>query len=244
MNTQDKAAHWSNHSVKCHDCGLKKQCFPNTLSQQETLALENIVTSHYGYQRNDYLYHAGDFLNKLVIIKSGSAKTELVSEYGAEQLVGFHFSGDLLGLDCTSHKRTLTSVVFLENASVCTIPYQAFNVLSEQIPQLHYEMMRRLHDEVSMSQQLILAMNNHSAEQRVVIFLQDLARRQYRRGLSKDNLHLSMSRADIANYLGLASATVSRIISKFERDGLLAVENRHLQLTNYQALMNTVQACA
>jgi len=75
------------------------------------------------------------------------------------------------------------------------------------------------------------------------MFLLDLAARQRKRRLPDEQLTLSMSRYDIANYLGLAAETVSRIISKFERAGLIEVDNRHLHLTDYQALKNILFAC-
>lgn len=234
----------SENVVKCHDCGLRRGCFPKHLSAPQIAALEGIIGDNHSYQRGDFLYRGGDFLHKLIVVKSGSIKCGLLSEHGAEQIVGFHFAGDLLGLDYSSNRQTLTSAEALETTHICTIPYPSFVELGNQIPELHKEMVTRLSNEIAASQQLMLSMNNHSAEQRVVIFLQDLANRQHNRGLSKEHLHLSMSRMDIANYLGLASATVSRIISKFEREGLLQVENRHLQLTNYQGLLNTVYACA
>lgn len=244
MKNQSGVVQWPNKIIRCHDCGLKKLCFPKNLSEQEIAALEGIIASSHSYQRGDYLCRTGDYLSNLIIIKSGSVKTELISETGAGQIVGFHFPGDLLGLDSLSNRQNLLSVVFLENSNICTIPYQAFNTLSDQIPQLHKETITRLSDEIAFSHELMLSINNYSAEQRVAIFLQDLASRQHNRGLPKEHLHLSMSRNDIANYLGLASATVSRIISKFEREGFLQVDNKHLQLTNYQALINTAHACA
>jgi CRP/FNR family transcriptional regulator len=39
-----------------------------------------------------------------------------------------------------------------------------------------------------------------------------------------------MTRTDIANYLRLASETVSRVLTRFQDDGLLRVERRDIEL--------------
>lgn len=234
---------WTNKVIKCQDCGLKKLCFPKNLAAAEIQALEAIITRSQSYSKGDCLYHAGDLLSDLIIIKSGSAKTERVAETGAAQIVSFHLAGDLLGLDSLSKRKAVSSVTFLENSCVCVIPYPAFNALSEAAPQLQEEIISRLCEEIANSHNLMLAMNNYTADQRVAVFLQELSCRQHSRGLSKELLHLSMSRNEIASYLGLAPATVSRALSKFERDGFLQVANKHLQITDYQALVNLALAC-
>ena len=41
-----------------------------------------------------------------------------------------------------------------------------------------------------------------------------------------------MTRTDIANYLRLAPETVSRVLRRFQADGLVAVDRRELELTD------------
>jgi CRP/FNR family transcriptional regulator len=57
-----------------------------------------------------------------------------------------------------------------------------------------------------------------------------LSRRFAARGFSAKRFRLSMTRTDIANYLRLASETVSRVLSRFQDDGLLRVERRDIEL--------------
>ena len=64
------------------------------------------------------------------------------------------------------------------------------------------------------------------AEARLAAFLISLSGRFARRGLSATRFQLSMSRGEIANYLGLAVETVSRLLARFQQDGLLAVDGR------------------
>jgi len=47
-----------------------------------------------------------------------------------------------------------------------------------------------------------------------------------------------MSRVDISNYLGLAVETVSRIFTRFQKNGLIATEGKEITLLNLDELNN------
>ena len=67
----------------------------------------------------------------------------------------------------------------------------------------------------------ILALQDLPAEVRVAGFLLRLAQRLEARGIDGRALSLRVPRADLANYLGLSRATISRQISRLENAGLI-----------------------
>jgi CRP/FNR family transcriptional regulator len=73
--------------------------------------------------------------------------------------------------------------------------------------------------------------------------LLSLSARYSLRGYSATEFNLSMSRGDIANYLGLAVETVSRLFARFQQDGLLAVEGRNLKILDFSKLKFMVDGC-
>ena len=62
---------------------------------------------------------------------------------------------------------------------------------------------------------------DYSADQRMAAFLIALSRRYAARGFSAVKFQLTMARTDIANYLRLAPETVSRVLRRFQDDGLI-----------------------
>ncbi len=63
-----------------------------------------------------------------------------------------------------------------------------------------------------------------------------MSHRFKQRGFSPREFHLSMSRNDIGNYLGLAVETVSRLFTRFQEDGLLETERKHVRILDLTRL--------
>jgi CRP/FNR family transcriptional regulator len=74
------------------------------------------------------------------------------------------------------------------------------------------------------------------AEQRVGNLLLDLAQRYHELGYAADALLLRMTRDDIASYLCLSSETVSRVISRLRKKGMLTVAQRHIAFADARKL--------
>jgi CRP/FNR family transcriptional regulator len=83
---------------------------------------------------------------------------------------------------------------------------------------------------------MMLLLGSRSAEERLALFLLDLADRYQRRGYSSKEFVLRMTREEIASYLGLKLETVSRLFSHFQEIGLLQVQGRAVKVTRSRAL--------
>ena len=84
--------------------------------------------------------------------------------------------------------------------------------------------------------ELLTLLGKKSAEERLASLLMSLSLRLQQRGFSAREFHLSMSRNDIGNYLGLAVETVSRLFTRFQQIGLITVNNKHVRIEDLAAL--------
>ena len=73
--------------------------------------------------------------------------------------------------------------------------------------------------EITRDQSTMLSLRKMKAEQRFALFLLNLSSRQEARGYSATNFQLRISRAEIGNYFGLTIESISRLISRFKREG-------------------------
>ncbi|NIO41534.1 MAG: helix-turn-helix domain-containing protein, partial [Burkholderiales bacterium] len=74
--------------------------------------------------------------------------------------------------------------------------------------------------EIGRDQEMLLVLSDKNAQERLATFLLNLAQRLGSRGLSVGEFNLSMSRQNIANYLGLTLETISRTFSQFQKQRL------------------------
>jgi CRP/FNR family transcriptional regulator len=198
--------------------------------------LNGQVLNNKKYRRGDYIYRQGDACKYLFVIKAGSAKSQIISVKGTDQVIGFHFSTEVMGLDALDSNKHASSVVVLENSIVCAFPRQLIEKCCTTTPAFQVDLIARFSREIVHEHQLLMLINKNTAEQRVAIFLLDLFIRMGFRGKAKIDINLCMSRADIANYLGLVPETVSRVLSKFERLGIIAVKKKKLKIIDIKNL--------
>jgi CRP/FNR family transcriptional regulator len=60
----------------------------------------------------------------------------------------------------------------------------------------------------------------------------ELSARFAKRHFSATRFNLTMSRGDIGNYLGLAEETICRVFARFQRQGLIKVKRRQVELND------------
>jgi len=74
------------------------------------------------------------------------------------------------------------------------------------------------------------------AEERLAAFLLNLSQRFSARGYSASEFQLRMTREEIGSFLGLKLETISRVLSRFQNDGVIEVRHRHLRILDAERL--------
>ena len=238
---------WISNNINCQNCSISQLCLPYTLDNASLDKLDDIIERKRPYRKGEQLFQAGQPLKSLFAVRSGSFKSFTVSDDGDAQITGFHLPGDLIGFDSV-HSSTYTSFAeSLETSMVCEIPFTSLETLSDQLPLLRRQVMRLMSSEISADKQVMSLLNHKSAEQRLATFLLDFSERFKSRGLSSKEFRLSMTRAEIGNYLGLTVETVSRLLSKLHKEGVIAVDGKFILLLDFDVLQQLsgiqIRAC-
>jgi len=222
--------------VACQSCGLHELCLPMGIHPEEMDRLDTIIKRRRPLHRNDFLYHSGDTLTSLYAVRSGSIKTYSLTGDGEEQIIGFHLPGELLGLDAIHDGGHHCSARALETTSICEIPFDDLEALAQEIPGLQHQLFRLMSKELQSDEHFMLVLGKKTSEERLSNFLISLSTRFSQRGFSGTEFNLSMSRNDIANYLGLAVETVSRLFTRFQNAGLIEVNRKLITIKNLEGL--------
>ena len=126
--------------------------------------------------------------------------------------------------------------IALEDSEVCVIPFTRLDAAAQRFPEVRREMYRLLSRDISRDHGLMLLLGVMTAEQRLATFLLNLSRRYARLGFDPDHFILRMSREEIGSYLGLTLETVSRNLSRFQRDKMITAHHREIRLKDVAAL--------
>lgn len=214
----------------CSSCALSELCLPAGIGSDDLERLDNTVRDRRALDRGGVLYRDGDPFDALYVVRSGSLKTFMQDENGDVQVLGFHLPGEIIGFDALASDHHVSQAEALERSSICELPYARLQQVASAVPALQRQLMRVISREVIQEHRHLVMMGRPQAQEQLAIFLKSLADR-YRR-LQRDDtaLILSMSRMDIANYLGLVVETVSRLFSRMEEMGVLEVNRKSVRI--------------
>ncbi len=231
----------ANHlKVGCSHCNLREICFSHGMDDAELVNLDVVVDQPKPLHKNDYLYRDGDKMMAIYAVRSGCVKTMMESANGDEQIVGFHFPGELLGMDGFADDLFTCNAQALETSSVCEFPIDQLEALCHKMPGLQRQVRRIMGKEVNNDHKLLLLLGKMTAEERLASFLLSMSCRMEERHWKEDKFNLSMPRQDIANYLGMAVETVSRLFAAFQNEKIIEVERRSITILDMQRLRTIV----
>ena len=217
--------------TRCSTCNLKELCLPCGIANPDSAAFEDMVYTRRKVKRGEHLYHAGSAFDSLYAVRAGFFKSSVVLEDGRDQVTGFNMAGEILGMDGIGTEEHSADVTALEDSEVCVIPYARLADPGLQ-RQLHKAMSR----ELVRDQGVMMLLGTMRAEERLAAFLLNLSQRFVARHFSPSEFHLRMTREEIGSYLGLSLETVSRLFSRFQEDGLIAVQQKHIVIHDIPGL--------
>ena len=222
-------------SIDCRHCIARHYCLPQYLNDYNLRRYEALLR-HKTLHRGDRLFQQGDLFRSLFVVHSGSFKAYMISDDGEHQITGFHFQGEILGLDGVDGREQIYNVDALETASVCELPYHAFEKLMSQVPELRREFIRVISRELAREKNRMMVLGKMHAERKLAEFFLDVERTLYAKGKPLGNFTLSMTRHDIANYLGLAVETVSRLLTRFQNANIVMIQRRNVHIVDREKL--------
>lgn len=217
----------------CSNCSLRDLCIPMGLDRVDVEKLDSLVAPEGPVRGGEHLYRSGDPFRALYAVRSGYVKTYVIDETGREQVLGFHLPGELVGLDAIYPETHQCNAMALDTISVCKLPFSELSELAGNVPSLQRQMFRMLSRDISSGH---AHSGDFTAEERLAAFLVSMSDRLNARGYSATHFLLAMPRRDIANYLRLATETVSRVFKRFQKEGLIEVDRRDIRLTDQAQL--------
>jgi CRP/FNR family transcriptional regulator len=225
----------------CSSCSLHDLCLSEGLDAEAMKQVDDLVAARTRLHKGDTLFRAGDRFTALYAIRSGSCKTISLTVDGVSQVAGYHMSGDIIGADGIGNDHYGCQAVALEDTEVCVLPFDRLEAFGRKHLRFQHNLHRLFSLEIARQSKVMLLLGTMLAERRLAVFLLDLADRYRARGYSSCEFVLRMTREEIGSYLGLKLETVSRLFSRFQRDGLLQVQGRVVKLLDRTSLRQLIE---
>ncbi|UTW49622.1 fumarate/nitrate reduction transcriptional regulator Fnr [Bacterioplanoides sp. SCSIO 12839] len=220
----------------CQTCSLNALCLPLSLNDTDMERLDDIIRRGRPIQKGQLLFQQGEAFQSVFAVRTGALKTYTLASNGEEQITGFHLASELVGLAGYNNEYYPLSAKALETTTVCEIPLTQLDELADELPDLRKQLMRTMGTEIRHDQNMMLLLSKKNAEERVASFLMDISTRYARRGFSATHFRLPMSRVDISNHLGLAVETISRVFTRFQKNGLIETQGKEIILQDLDLL--------
>ena len=207
-------------------------------ARAESISIPPLCERYKQVPRGKHLSLAGDPFRHVHIVVNGSFKVYATSLSGEEQVLGFFLPGDALGLESVTDNTHRYSTVALEDATVSELSVlQPHGELEQANDKNRQALLQHLcFKTIANNYSSLHNRSTRFAEQRLSSFLIDL----WDRLASTTELHrrlaLTMSRQDISDYLGLALGTISRTFAHLEKQSLLRVQCRSVEIIDLEAL--------
>ncbi|MFM2422046.1 MAG: hypothetical protein RL291_576 [Pseudomonadota bacterium] len=170
----------------------------------------------------DHVFCEGDVATHVYRVELGHVCIYRMLPDGRRQVIDFAYPGDLIGLgDVGEHTASAqaTNLTRLSCYPITVVWEQARRDVGHGL-----KLYQAMANELAAARDLLVTVSQRSACERVASFLLALSRRNLRRGGNPDEIVLPMTRADIADFLGLTIETVSRTFTKFRLAGLIDLE--------------------
>lgn len=215
-------------AASCAACPVRHLGVCDALSDAEINKLNAIMTD-VRYAPGQSIIQDGDPADWVYIITAGHLKLYKLLIDGRRQITGFLAPGDIAGIyadDTYSY-----SAEAIGQVALCRIPRKKMNALSRELPGLPHRMLSMVSHDLAEAQSHLLLLGRKNARERLSSFLLAFAGRRDQSAHAPSGalrINLPMTRADIADYLGVTIETVSRAISELKRDGIIVLRHRNL----------------
>lgn len=221
----------------CESCGVKRLCLQSTVDGND-VALSDFVQNRIALKRGSFLLRAGKPFAALYAIQAGSIKTYRPSADGHECIAGFSVPGEIVGMDAIGQGHYPYDAIALEDTRVCVLSYEQLRAWAVHHPRLQAALFNIM-SRALLRAETRMQLSGMSAEQKVIRFLRDFFERIQQWLGPADEVYLPMSREDIANYLGLALETVSRMFTRLRDQRIIGTDSRgsrHIQILRPEML--------
>jgi len=227
--------------LHCRRCDALDRCLNAWLDRSLIRYIYPLLVFRGPFKKDEAIYRKGDLVRSIFVVRSGAVEIRKPLDWGACDVEGFYFDGDLFGLDSLDDRIQGYDAIALAETEICQIPLKQFEELSTSVPQLQKLFVSELANQIRRKTDRLYNERHLTAEGRVRLFLKEIFERN-RKQINSNNgkFPLPMTKIDIALYLGMTPESLSRILAKLQSKGVIHNHPRYIEFCNAKKLILSI----
>lgn len=207
---------------------LQKKVYSQSLEKLNTLLncnkgndeLKKLVSERKIRQikKKQVIYYEGDTVNGIYLVVSGNVKTIKIAADGRELLTGMYGAEQYFGVPALlAGENYRDTAEAMEDTALCLLPKEPVEQLLSKYPDVAARFIKMLANNVLANEEQLLQLAYNSVRKR----MSEVLLRLFKQNLAGEAETLNISRDNLAGMAGMATETVSRILSDFKDEGLI-----------------------
>ncbi|MER8522476.1 Crp/Fnr family transcriptional regulator [Mesorhizobium sp. M0644] len=237
MMTVRQDIHSTGIPVLCRSCEARHHGVCGALDPDQLVGLAKTSSKH-TVEPGAELIGDTQTVDRYSNVLSGVVKLTKSLSDGRQQIVGLQFAPDFLGrpfkVESAINAEAATTV------SLCSFPKAAIERMMKESPQLEHRLFKQTLNELDEARDWMVTLGRKSAAEKVASFLLMIARNidpTLDPAAQSTSFDLPLTRADIADFLGVTIETVSRQLTRLRTDSVIRIDNnRHMTVENMSRL--------
>jgi CRP-like cAMP-binding protein len=219
---------------KCEQCIVREFSSLKALNKEELVKLSDCKTSH-TIKKGDVIFEEGDTINGIYCIKDGVCKLTKLSPNGKDHIVKLIKKGELLGQrSMISDEPVNLSAIALEDMEVCFIPKSEVMGFFDKNNQFSMNVMKTICSDLKEADDHMVNLAQKTVKERLAETLLYLLNTF---GKNNDNtLKIQLSREELASMIGTATESCIRLLSDFNKLGLVELSGKKIILKDINGL--------
>jgi CRP/FNR family transcriptional regulator len=217
--------HTTGIPVLCVSCEARHRGVCGALAPEQLTALARSSIKHKVVEGTELVGDAEE-INRYSNVLVGVVKLTKTLSDGRQQIVGLQFAPDFLGRPF--RKESKVNAQAATDVSLCSFPKAAMERMMKDQPGLEHRLHEQTLKELDEARDWMVTLGRRTAAEKVASFLLLIARNiDPTAGAERSSaaFDLPLTRADIADFLGLTIETVSRQLTKLRADRIIRIEN-------------------
>jgi CRP-like cAMP-binding protein len=219
---------------KCEQCIVREFSSLKALTKNELVHLAECKTSR-TIKKGEVIFEEGENVNGIYCIKDGVCKLTKLSPNGKDHIVKLVTKGELLGQrSMISDEPVNLSAVALEDMQVCFIPKTEVMGFFDKNNQFSMNVMKTICGDLKEADHHMVNLAQKTVKERLaetLLYLHDTF------GQNEDNtLKVQLSRDELASMIGTATESCIRLLSDFNKLGLIELTGKKILLKDINKL--------